>query len=301
MKVFRAFYIGIVAIAFIVSGCLSVPDENHMIVGNEGQVEEVQECAPCSRGLLTSQVDLTENQLPALNADHFKLLTWNILKERKEGWEKEFDRIPGDVDLFMIQEAYLTDSLKGVFRNEALNWVFATAFTYRGDQVGVLTASNTISEPVCMERFPEPLIYLPKSVLITRYPLSVPGKSLLVVNVHSINFALGIRSFSEHWARLENYLSEAEGPVILAGDFNTWSEKRLAVVQETARRLSMKPVTFDQGGRSTFFGKVLDHVYYRGLTPIDTEVYEVTTSDHNPILVSFRLDDTSSTPETFLD
>jgi endonuclease/exonuclease/phosphatase (EEP) superfamily protein YafD len=308
MTLFRKFYIHIFAIvsiigtvAFIVSGCVSVPDVSHMIVGNEDRVETIRECVPCSQELFKFQSDFEKNQAAVLNADHFELLTWNILKERKDGWEKEFDRLYGGVDLFMIQEACLTDSLKGVFRNEALNWVFAPAFTYRGDYVGVLTASNTFSEPICMERFPEPLIHLPKSLLITRYPLSVPGKTLLVVNVHSINFALGIESFSDHWAKLEDYLSVVDGPVIMAGDFNTWSRKRLAVVQETAHRLSMEPVTFDGGGRSTFFGKVVDHVYYRGLTPIYAEVYQVTTSDHNPMLVSFRLDDNSAIPGTVLD
>jgi len=285
----------------MLSGCVSVPDVSHMIVGNEDQVEKIQESGPCSRHLFTLQSDFAQNQTPVLNADHFVLLTWNILKEKKDGWEKVFNRIPKDIDLFMLQEAYLTDSLKGVFRKEALNWVFAPAFTYRGDHVGVLTASNTLSEPICMERFPEPLISLPKSVLITRYPLSVPGESLLVVNVHSINFALGVETFCDYWAQLENFLSAVPGPVILAGDFNTWSRKRLAVVRETARRLSLKPVTFDQDRRSTFFGKVVDHVYYRGLIPIDAEVYEVTTSDHNPMVVSFRLDDKSAALETVLD
>jgi endonuclease/exonuclease/phosphatase (EEP) superfamily protein YafD len=272
-----------------------------MIVVNEGRAETVQECVPCNRDLFSLQSDLLENQTAALDAEQFQLLTWNILKERKDGWEKEFDRLYGGVDLFMIQEACLTDNLKEVFRNEALNWVFAPAFTYMGDHVGVLTASNTMSEPICMERFPEPLFYLPKSVLVTRYPFSVPGKSLLVVNVHSINFALGVETFSDHWAKLEDYLSMVEGPVILAGDFNTWSRKRLAVVEETAGRLKMEPVVFDQDGRSRFFGKVVDHVYYRGLTAINAEVCEVTTSDHNPMLVSFRLDDNSAVPETVLD
>lgn len=288
-------------VALIVSGCVSVPGVSHMIVGNEDQEETVHESAPCNPDLLSHQYYFEQNHTVAINADHFKLLTWNIFKAKKDGWEKDFDRIPGDIDLFMIQEACLTDSLKGVFRSEALNWVFAPAFSYRGDRVGVLTASNIPSEPVCMERFQEPLLHLPKSVLVTRYPLSVPGKFLLVVNVHSINFDLGIESFRAHWAKLEEYLAAVEGPVILAGDFNTWSRKRLAVVEETTGRLSMKPVIFDERRRSTFFGKALDHVYYRGLAPIDTEVFEVTTSDHNPILVSFRLDDESASPETFFD
>jgi endonuclease/exonuclease/phosphatase (EEP) superfamily protein YafD len=272
-----------------------------MIVGNEDQVGKIQECEPCKSHLFTPQPELGKNHATALNADHFKLLTWNIFKERKDGWEKEFERIPGGIDLFMFQEACLTDSLKGVFRNEALNWVFAPAFSYLGDHVGVLTASSAPSEPICMERFKEPIIRLPKSVLVTRYPLSVPGQSVLVVNVHSINFALGVEIFSNHWAQLEKFLSTVPGPVILAGDFNTWSRKRLDVVRETTHRLSLKPVTFDRGGQSTFFGNVVDHVYYRGLTPIDAEVYEVTSSDHNPMLVSFRLDDKSISEETFLN
>lgn len=299
--IFRTFSILICIITFIVAGCVTVPGVSNMIVGNEDQEEEMQACAPCSSHLFALQSDVAKNRTSALNADHFVLLSWNILKARRDGWEKEFERISREVDLFIIQEACLTDKLKGIFQKKAPNWVFAPAFAYLGDHVGVLTASNALAEPICMERFQEPIVRLPKSVLITRYPLSAPGESLLVVNVHSINFALGIETFSDHWARLENFLLAAPGPVILAGDFNTWSRKRLEVVRETTHRLSLKPVSFDKGGQRTFFGNVVDHVYYRGLTPIDAEVYEVTTSDHNPMLVSFRLDAKSAAPETFLD
>jgi hypothetical protein len=112
MKLFRKFYIHICTIvliistvALIVSGCVSVPDVSHMIVGNEDRVETIQECVPCSQELFTPQLDFSKNQTSALNADGFELLTWNILKEKKDGWEKEFDRLYSDVDLFMIQEA----------------------------------------------------------------------------------------------------------------------------------------------------------------------------------------------------
>lgn len=285
------YYIFISCLVFIISGCVSIPDTNHMIVGKGDQVANIEKSDDCSSYLLSLRLDPMSNQTSAIDVDDFGLLTWNILKENREGWEKDFGLLGKEIDLFIIQEAYLTDSLKGMLRNEALNWIFAPAFTYRGVDTGVLTASVAPAEPICMERFFDPLTHLPKSILITRHPMSTPGRSVLVVNIHSINFAIGLSSFRKYWARLEDILSADKGPIILAGDFNTWSKERMVVVHETTRRLSLKPVIFTDDGRSTVFGDVVDHVYYRGLTPIDAEVYEVTSSDHNPMVVRFRLDD----------
>ena len=38
-------------------------------------------------------------------------------------------------------------------------------------------------------------------------------------------------------------------------------------------------------------GQRLDHIFYRKLVPLEALTEKVTTSDHNPMLVTFRLAD----------
>ena len=53
--------------------------------------------------------------------------------------------------------------------------------------------------------------------------------------------------------------------------------------------LSLKAVTYQSKNRVTIFGNEIDHVFYRGMTPVSSEAQQVTSSDHNPIKVAFRV------------
>jgi endonuclease/exonuclease/phosphatase (EEP) superfamily protein YafD len=86
-------------------------------------------------------------------------------------------------------------------------------------------------------------------------------------------------------------LQKHQGPMILSGDFNTWSEARLAIIEELSGRLGLEPADFKTDLATKIFGRVVDHVYYRGLTLEEAEVIEVTSSDHNPLWIRFRLND----------
>jgi len=81
------------------------------------------------------------------------------------------------------------------------------------------------------------------------------------------------------------------GPLILAGDFDNWSDGRSAIIVKLINRLSLQAVSFDGERRVKFLGEPVDHILYRGLKPLNREVHLVKSSDHNPISVSFRLVD----------
>ena len=80
-----------------------------------------------------------------------------------------------------------------------------------------------------------------------------------------------------------------QGPVVLAGDFNTWSDERMVVVNDLAQRLSLESLDYTNHNRTSVFGNALDHVFYRGLEPVEHDTWIVTSSDHNPTRVSFRV------------
>jgi endonuclease/exonuclease/phosphatase (EEP) superfamily protein YafD len=221
-------------------------------------------------------------QVMALEASGFSLLNWNIMKGKRANWENDFRRLSSTQDLLIIQEAYLTDDMRAVLQSRHYNWDLSVAFEYRHINAGVLTASKIEPAFLCTFRSKEPLIRIPKTILITGYPLSGTDQLLMVANVHLINYTLTTSHFEVQFQRLEKIFSNHKGPLIVSGDFNTWSDERMDVVDATAGRLNLKAVIFNENKRTIVFGHHVDHIYYRGLELVEAVSPEVTTSDHNP-------------------
>lgn len=270
------------------AGCAAIP-EDHPAMGNWDETGVGHTIAGCDQYQPPDWDVAAGDGKSVLNADGFDLVNWNIYKGQRDGWQDDFGSLGINRDLFVIQEAYLTEELRNLLADAQLNWNLVPSFEYLGVESGVLTASRIAPSGYCMLRFREPLLNLWKSALITRYRFSDSEQTLLVANLHSINFTLGTDRFREHWHRVERALSAYDGPIILAGDLNTWSAERDAVVRETTRRLNLEPVKFSTRNRTTIFGHIVDHIYYRGLIPMETRVIEVATSDHNPMVVKFKL------------
>lgn len=140
----------------------------------------------------------------------------------------------------------------------------------------------------CVQRTMEPLLSLPKSTLISRYPLAGSSETLLVGNIHAVNFSLGMAAFRSQLDRMASILDEHDGPMVVAGDFNSWSRSRTRVLNEIlVEARSMRKVAFDDKSPRAIFGSTVDHVYYRGLTVVASRVLDADTSDHDPIWVQF--------------
>ncbi len=285
----KLFSVLIGCVVLLLQGCVSVPAA-YLVVGQRKSVNTIDIASNCDPNSLAHLPTYGRNQSLALDPEGFSLMNWNMLKCRRQGWEKDFYKLSKNSDVITIQEAYLAEGLQKVLRLEKLNWNLATAFEYQGATSGVLTASKILPEVLCMLRVKEPLINIPKTILLTRYPISSRLPFLVIVNVHSINFTLDTADFLSYWRQLEDILKPHNGPLIVAGDLNTWNSDRLGIVKDKTRRLGLQPVQFKPDIRTTIFGFVVDHVYYRGLVPLKASVYEVETSDHNPMVVTFKLD-----------
>ena len=135
----------------------------------------------------------------------------------------------------------------------------------------------------------EPIIQIPKSILVSTYSPAGTNQRLLVANVHGINFSLGLNAYREQFKALDTILREHTGPLILAGDFNTWSDDRQAILDQLSKDLSLQQVGYKSHHRITVFGNPIDHVYYRGLELVQASSPSVSSSDHNPLLVTFKL------------
>jgi endonuclease/exonuclease/phosphatase (EEP) superfamily protein YafD len=277
-------------ILLILSACVSIPSE-HLTVSQRSGSSSVQDASDCDIDQYKNILQSDPAQKPELDSGGFRILTWNMFKGMKEGWKEDFENLTASYDILTIQEALLTDDLRGLLKKGHYNWDISIAFKYNGEESGVLTASRLAPDFTCTFRVKEPLVILPKTFMVTMYPLSNTDKTLMVVNIHSINFTLGTESFNTQLQKVENILSQHYGPVIFSGDVNTWSNIRMAILKDLSIRLGLKAVPFNKHDRTRVFGRIIDHIYYRELTVTDAAIIKVTSSDHNPMLVSFRLEE----------
>ena len=134
---------------------------------------------------------------------------------------------------------------------------------------------------------------MPKSTLVSYYDIDGHDKHMMVANIHGINFTLGMAAYRQQLDQMNEAIKQNDGPMIVAGDFNSWSEKSFAEIEKMLDDLSLSSLSYKVNIKTHFLGNALDHVFYRGLEPVSNRVYEVSSSDHNPISVSFRLKQSS--------
>lgn len=238
---------------------------------------------PCDN----TQLEFAPLELPAepLSSDELGIVVWNAYKGQRDNWHNELSELVAGNQILMLQEGsrkqlYGWGQIGQWYRYQAL------AFEWLGDGLGVATLTRAPAERVCARLTTEPLIRFPKSSLSLIYRWQ--GAEVLIVNVHSVNFTLDELTFTQQLADLSDELNQHTGPVVLAGDFNTWSDSRLAVFERFIQRHGLQLVAFEPDLRSRVFGEVLDHVAYRGLSLVSAKSIVTDSSDHNALLIRFR-------------
>jgi len=280
----------IIAIGLLLVGCVKIPDL-HGTAGHYNESGDIDtECFTTGR-ISARNTSAATQEITELNSRNFKVLNWNSYKGHDTIWLKDLERLTNQSDLVVLQEGYLTDDLQDLLNKKQYNWDIAKAFTYNDIYTGVLTASRVKPDFLCSFRTPEPLSRIPKTVLITRYPLSDTDEYLVIANIHMINFSLGLADYRAQLKKTVEVLSQHRGPLIISGDFNSWNTDRRRILADITQELGAKEVVFDTDHRTTFMGQRLDHIFYRKLVPLEALTEKVTTSDHNPMLVTFRLAD----------
>ncbi|MCG9649932.1 endonuclease/exonuclease/phosphatase family protein [Vibrio brasiliensis] len=229
-------------------------------------------------------------QAAVLDEDNrINLLVWNIYKQNRDTWRSRLDQYAQGKQLVLLQEASMTPQLKEWISKGQWFGSQVDAFKAFDTTAGVLNLSPGSPSKACAYTELEPWLRLPKSALYALYPLS-NGQQLAVVNIHAVNFTYGTEEYHRQLKVLIDELSQHQGPVIVAGDFNSWSEQRLKVMSESLSAVGLKEVNYTSDNRTQFItGLPLDHVFYRGLTLEKAEAPISDASDHNPILVTFHL------------
>ena len=278
-------WLPIALVAAALAACVTVTREPRAVMlEHNGQIR-VQRLT-CPEGVV--QARASPQNGAGLDPAHIRLLTWNIHKEGDAGWQADLKRFAAQTDLLLLQEIVLNDEVRDVIEQAGLQWAMASSFIHSEIDIGVLTAARIAPLATCTERVVEPLLRIPKSAVVTWYALKGSRERLAVINMHSINFSLSLGAYRAQLAAVRDALATHDGPMIFAGDLNTWTAGRDAAVRETAVALGLTEVSFDEDRRKLFFGKQLDHIFTRGLLLSSSMAIPVLSSDHNPVQATLR-------------
>ncbi len=269
------------------SACLHVPAVGTLQRGSEPRT--TTSVANCDNSRTAITPPGASGHGAALNPSSITVTSWNVHKGEFPLWGEEYLRIRTPSDLLLVQEAELNSALHETLDQEALKWVLSTSYQQSEEEpIGVLTAARARPIYQCALRTQEPVTRIPKSILITEYSLRGKKETLLVANVHAINFTFGTRTYRVQLHKLADQVSHHEGPLIIAGDFNTWSRKRLALLMAFAEGLKLESAHFSVDERRSVRGIPLDYIFYRELEAEHAVVKASELSDHNLLEARFR-------------
>ena len=233
---------------------------------------------------LNMQCDKADNLVPKLASSRFHLITWNVHKGQDTGWQEDLERLSKQADFVLLQEATQHQNLSTF--STAL---FVSSFSFNELLSGVKTFTQTQPEWYCGGGVAEPIIQIPKVASVMNLPLE-KGNSLLLINVHLINFEWGISAYQAQLEQLFSFVENHQGPIIMAGDFNAWNEDRLNFVNNLIQKYGLDSVALSQDERVRFLGYPLDYIFTRGVKVVSATSEVVTSSDHNPLLMEFELE-----------
>jgi endonuclease/exonuclease/phosphatase (EEP) superfamily protein YafD len=274
-----------VPLASIMSACITLTALPRAVVTADGRIDV--RSLPCAS--VAEDLAALPLSAPRLDPAAIRVVTWNIHKEDDAGWQLDLARFTADSDIVLLQEATLGASLLEILDHAQMRFVMASSFLYAETDVGVLTAARMAPRASCTERVVEPWLRVPKSAVVSWFALWGTRQTLAVANIHAINFST-IDAYRAQLAALVAALSKHDGPIVFAGDFNTWTEAREEGFRAAAAALGLREIAYADDRRALFFGRPLDHILVRGLAVVDAMAIPVKSSDHNPIWATLRLD-----------
>jgi endonuclease/exonuclease/phosphatase (EEP) superfamily protein YafD len=121
-----------------------------------------------------------------------------------------------------------------------------------------------------------------KSMIITLYTLH-DGTVIHIANIHALNFVLN-STWKKHVDHFIEFLPKS-GPLIFAGDFNTWNPWRFNYLEQALKKLRLHYAHYDHN-----IIMRLDHIFTRDIDVLETKEDEnMHTSDHYPVTLKFKI------------
>jgi endonuclease/exonuclease/phosphatase (EEP) superfamily protein YafD len=223
-----------------------------------------------------------------LDSGDIRMVNWNIQKGGDPQWTTDLAKFQGDPDLMVLQEAPLNSNAWDIVSADQYH-SFSPGYRTSRSLTGVMTVSAVKPLTQCNFVSVEPWLRSPKATVITEYGLTDTDQTLVVVNIHAMNFTFGAHDFRMQIKRALSVLNNHAGPILLSGDFNTWSGKRSETLNEMTDSLGLKKLGYDEDHRKRFMGQPLDHIYIRGLKVLEATTRKVDSSDHSPMSARLSL------------
>jgi endonuclease/exonuclease/phosphatase (EEP) superfamily protein YafD len=220
----------------------------------------------------------------SLPGDKIRLFVWNIHKAADQRLPQDFSDLSFGADLALFQEFVSTPSfIKNlVAANTEFEWTMAKSFQmFDFNFTGVATAYRVkpLGEEVIVSKVTEPITETPKTILLSVFSINGTYDTLLVANIHGINF-VGLETYKVQIRQLVEKLRQHQGPMIVAGDFNTWDPARIAFLQKVFTPLGLSKVHTPVAGMLD-----LDHIFLRGLKAnFVFDLSHIDSSDHAPLM-----------------
>ncbi len=230
----------------------------------------------------------------AIDKEKIKILVWNLYKGEKKSFVKDYKALTSGKDILLLQEVITDKRMNEVMTDDKeRTYHIATSFfdtEKNWARSGTATASKYRPAQVDWQRsyYREPIMNTAKMISIAKFDLENSSQNLMTLSIHGVNFvsAKKLRNQLRHAVRL---IAAHKGPVVFGGDFNTWSDKKTAVMRTELRTVGLQEVPFGEGRMETF-GKPLDYVFTRGLKVHYSKVHkDIEGSDHKALEVEVSL------------
>jgi endonuclease/exonuclease/phosphatase (EEP) superfamily protein YafD len=222
----------------------------------------------------------------ARTSDQLTLIDWNAHKLEDPQFIRDLVQLGQSADIITVQESMHSD----VFQQEFLQLPFSTSFfksfCTHNEATGVMSMSRYELEDnkTLVSPDTEPILNTPKVSGYSTFVIPEIGRVHLI-NTHALNFNLGAK-FKHHVDSVAAFIRTLQGPVIWAGDFNTWNDDRKDYLLKRAGELGLTHLNPANDKRGLL---KLDHVFVRDLKVVSIEVLsQYKSSDHAPLKVIFR-------------
>ena len=209
----------------------------------------------------------SQDFLDSGQSGNLKIMIWNMAEKSDKFWKKEILSFSKDVDLILLQEIAMDDHQVFSFFESEVFHGFHMAFSFirlkKNKKTGVAIGSKAKPSSFSFTRSDKELLYrTPKNISFATFELCRGDCNVLVVNAHM----LWLSFFDAYRRQLEDIkqiVQVHEGPVIVAGDFNTWNGKRVNLMKHYMELLGLSKVVFKnkKGITHPLTHMALDHIF----------------------------------------
>lgn len=239
---------------------------------------------------IQSTLGIAKEQIVEKN---LKILIWNIYKGQRDNFLPVFIQEAPKFDLIVLQEidenifkSKIIPKLDGFQATLSRSFKIANSAT----GIAILSRFKYLDFQSIQSLDTEPIVNTPKMIQVNYFEVK-NNKALMVIDIHALNF-VGIKKFKSQFKSLKKFLNKHQGPILFAGDFNTWSKERLEYVDKFTKKYQLSPIKFENEKdipRKSFLGSALDHAYIRGLKVIRARVRNMqSASDHQALEIEVK-------------